>query len=184
MFNIGGGEMIVIFLLALLVLGPERLPKAMGQLGRAVAQMRRLSSGFQDEIRRAMDPMDAPFRPGEQTLTGPAPSVTDEVRVVSTGADEPAPATPEPATPEPTGSVDLDPATPGDRATAEDRSDLLAKEPTADHPDHPDHPDRPDDPAAQPEADPVELEADPAPRGSVTPLRPRLDEGGGDRATG
>ena len=87
MFNIGGGEMVVIFLLALLVLGPERLPKAMGQVGRAVAQMRKLSSGFQDEIRRAMDPIEAPFRPGEQTLPGPMPSITDEVRVVAT-ADE------------------------------------------------------------------------------------------------
>lgn len=89
MFNVGSGEMLVIFLLALLVLGPERLPKAMGQVGRAVAQMRRLSSGFQDEIRRAMDPIEAPFRPGEQTLHGPVPSITDEVRVVNT---EPEPA--------------------------------------------------------------------------------------------
>lgn len=83
MFNIGGGEMVVIFLLALLVLGPERLPKAMGQVGRTVAQLRRMSSGFQDEIRRAMDPMDAPFRPGEQTLHGPVDAPGDEVRVVS-----------------------------------------------------------------------------------------------------
>lgn len=90
MFNIGGGEMVAIFLLALLVLGPERLPKAMGQVGKAVAQMRKLSSGFQDEIRRAMDPIEAPFRPGEQTLSGPMPAVTDEVRVVATDTDPPA----------------------------------------------------------------------------------------------
>lgn len=88
MFNIGGGEMVVIFLLALLVLGPERLPKAMGQVGRAVAQMRKLSSGFQDEIRRAMDPIEAPFRPGEETLSGPMPAATDEVKVVNTGKDD------------------------------------------------------------------------------------------------
>lgn len=85
MFNVGGGEMVVIFLLALIVLGPERLPKAMGQVGRAVGQLRRMSSGFQDEIRRAMDPDDAPFRPGEEVLHGPPPGVEDEVRVV--GAD-------------------------------------------------------------------------------------------------
>ncbi len=107
MFNIGSGEMLVIFLLALIVLGPERLPKAMGQVGRAVAQMRKLSSGFQDEIRRAMDPMDAPFRPGEETLTGPMPAATEEVRVVNAaepgdGASataEPGPAEPAPAEP-------------------------------------------------------------------------------------
>ena len=85
MFNIGSGELLVLLLLGLLVLGPERLPKAMGQVGRYVAQMRKLSSGFQDEIKRAMDPHDAPFRPGEERL---APgNVADEVRVV--GADPP-----------------------------------------------------------------------------------------------
>lgn len=159
MFNIGGGEMVVIFLLALLVLGPERLPKAMGQVGRAVAQMRKLSSGFQDEIRRAMDPMDAPFRPGEQTLTGPVPSVTDEVKVVST----------DPAQPD--GPTDPDPVSP---------SDLLAKPPVADHPDDPTAPT-----AVEPETDALVVEPDP--RSTVTPLRPRLDEAdgdGGDRATG
>lgn len=90
----GGGEIFVILLLALLVLGPERLPKAMGQVGRYVAQLRRMSSGFQDEIRRAMDLDDAPFRPGEQTLKGPtramgtaAGSFDDEVRVIG-GDDE------------------------------------------------------------------------------------------------
>lgn len=91
MFNVGSGEMVVIFLLALIVLGPERLPRAMGQVGKYVAQMRKLSSGFQDEIRRAMDPIEAPFRPGEETLSGPVPAVTDEVKVVHS-ADEPAPA--------------------------------------------------------------------------------------------
>lgn len=85
MFNVGGGELVVILLLGLLVLGPERLPKAMGQVGRWVSQLRKLSTGFQDEIRRAMDPDDVPFRPGEETLR-PA-GVDEEVRVV--GADPP-----------------------------------------------------------------------------------------------
>lgn len=103
MFNIGSGEMVVIFLLALIVLGPERLPKAMGQVGRAVAQMRKLSSGFQDEIRRAMDPMNAPFRPGEEVLSGPVPAADEEVRVVNAGE-----ATEVSAEADPTGPVVLD----------------------------------------------------------------------------
>lgn len=86
MFNVGGGEMFAIFLLALLILGPERLPKAMGEVGRWVAQLRRMSSGFQDEIRRAMDPDDAPFRPGEERIYPKAapepPPEIDEVKVV------------------------------------------------------------------------------------------------------
>jgi Tat protein translocase TatB subunit len=45
----------VIFLVALIVLGPDRLPKAAKQLGRAVAEFRKVSSGFQDEVKRALD---------------------------------------------------------------------------------------------------------------------------------
>ncbi|HMJ78421.1 MAG TPA: Sec-independent protein translocase protein TatB [Iamia sp.] len=172
MFNIGGGEMVVIFLLALLVLGPERLPKAMGQVGRAVGQMRKLSSGFQDEIRRAMDPIEAPFRPGEESLKSLRPPITDEVRVVATEDDVVAaeatntPAEGEPAFPD---LAKADPAAPD-----------LAKAPVADDPTA--------DAALGVEPDTEALVVDdtrPAPRrGNVTPLRPRPDDGDADQATG
>lgn len=88
MFNVGGGEMFAILLLALLVLGPERLPKAMAEVGKWVGQLRRMSSGFQDELKKAMDaanPLadgDAPFAPGEESLPALPPGVEEEVRVV------------------------------------------------------------------------------------------------------
>jgi sec-independent protein translocase protein TatB len=62
MFNVGGGELLVILLLALIVLGPQRLPGAARQLGRAVGEIRRLSSGFQSELRAALDESDEPPR--------------------------------------------------------------------------------------------------------------------------
>src|SRR3972149_5216026 len=40
MFNIGGGEFLVIALVALIVLGPQRLPDAARQAGRAMAELR------------------------------------------------------------------------------------------------------------------------------------------------
>lgn len=90
MFNVGGGEMLAVLLLALLVLGPERLPKAMGEVGKWVAQLRRLSSGFQDELKKAMDTPpdgDTPFAPGEESLPALAPGVEEEVRVVHSAGD-------------------------------------------------------------------------------------------------
>ncbi len=44
----------MILVVALLVLGPNRLPEAARQVGRAMAEMRRMSAGFQAEIRDAM----------------------------------------------------------------------------------------------------------------------------------
>jgi sec-independent protein translocase protein TatB len=55
MFNVGGGEVLVILLLALIVLGPDKLPEFSRKVGRAVHEVRRLSSGFQSEMRQAMD---------------------------------------------------------------------------------------------------------------------------------
>ena len=73
MLNVGPAEMVVIFLVALLVLGPNKLPEAARQLGRAAAELRRLSSGFQDEMREAMrEPLPTlPPLPAEAEV-GPA----------------------------------------------------------------------------------------------------------------
>ncbi len=55
MFNVGGGEIIVILLLALLVLGPDKLPSTAKKVGRFLHEIRRMTSGFEQEVRKAMD---------------------------------------------------------------------------------------------------------------------------------
>lgn len=59
MFNIGPAEVMVVLLIALLVLGPTKLPDAARQVGRALGQLRSLSAGFQAEMRDALkEPVD------------------------------------------------------------------------------------------------------------------------------
>jgi sec-independent protein translocase protein TatB len=55
MFNVGGPEVLVILLVALVVLGPQQLPKAVRSVGSAMAELRKLSSGFQAELQSALD---------------------------------------------------------------------------------------------------------------------------------
>ena len=55
MGNLGGGEILVILLVGLLVLGPQRLPTVGRQVARMVTEIRRVSSGFQEEFRAALD---------------------------------------------------------------------------------------------------------------------------------
>lgn len=52
MFGIGLPELLLIMMLALLVLGPQRLPEAARMIGRAYAQLRRASEEFQRTIRQ------------------------------------------------------------------------------------------------------------------------------------
>jgi sec-independent protein translocase protein TatB len=53
-FSLGGGEVVVVLIVALLVLGPDRIPGAARQLGKWIAQLRNLSSGVQSELREAL----------------------------------------------------------------------------------------------------------------------------------
>jgi sec-independent protein translocase protein TatB len=55
MFNVGGGELFVILLLALIVLGPDKLPGAMRTVGQWVGEARKMASGFQDQMNAALD---------------------------------------------------------------------------------------------------------------------------------
>lgn len=55
MFNVGAGELLVILLIALLVLGPDKLPETARKIGNVMGELRRMSSGFQNEMRAAMD---------------------------------------------------------------------------------------------------------------------------------
>ncbi len=48
----------VILLVALLILGPDQLPKAMRTFGNVMAEIRKVSGGFQNEMRKAMDTLD------------------------------------------------------------------------------------------------------------------------------
>jgi sec-independent protein translocase protein TatB len=58
--NLGPEKLALVFAIALIVLGPNKLPEAARTLGRFVAEFRRISGGFQAEIRDALnDPKDA-----------------------------------------------------------------------------------------------------------------------------
>jgi sec-independent protein translocase protein TatB len=59
MFNVGGMELLAISLVALVVLGPDRLPAAIRQVGAAVGKVRQLTDGFQVDLRAAVAEVEA-----------------------------------------------------------------------------------------------------------------------------
>jgi sec-independent protein translocase protein TatB len=52
--NFSPEKLFLVGVIALMVLGPNRLPQAARSLGRLVATMRRMSQGFREEVRTAM----------------------------------------------------------------------------------------------------------------------------------
>lgn len=71
MGSIGLPEILVVLVVALVVLGPTRLPEAARQLGKAMSELRRMSAGLQAEVRDAFDdPLPA--------VPPPPPSQSDD----------------------------------------------------------------------------------------------------------
>jgi sec-independent protein translocase protein TatB len=54
-FNLQGSELVIILLLALVVLGPEKLPDAMRKMGQFYGELRKMSNSFQKEFKAAVD---------------------------------------------------------------------------------------------------------------------------------
>lgn len=55
MFNLSGSEIVIILLLALVILVPDKLPDFMRKAGRTWGELRRMSNSFQDEVRKGFD---------------------------------------------------------------------------------------------------------------------------------
>ena len=74
MLNLSTGELLVIAVIALVVLGPERLPGAARQAGRAIAELRKMSNGFQREMQDAMREPTPTLPPLPQEAETPKPA--------------------------------------------------------------------------------------------------------------
>jgi TatA/E family protein of Tat protein translocase len=79
MFGLGFPEIIVILAVALIVLGPKRLPELAQSLGKALKEFRKATSevrdGIEKDIRSSRDePQQSPPAPEIQSLLDKAPS--------------------------------------------------------------------------------------------------------------
>ena len=55
MFNLQGSEIVVILLLALVILGPEKLPDAIRKFAQTYGELKKMGTGFQSEFRSVLD---------------------------------------------------------------------------------------------------------------------------------
>jgi sec-independent protein translocase protein TatB len=60
-FGVGLPEMLVIFVVAIIVFGPDRLPDFARQAGRMVRQLKRFTDAARDDIRAELGPEFADF---------------------------------------------------------------------------------------------------------------------------
>ncbi len=136
MFNLSGSEMVFLLLLALIILGPEKLPDAVRRFGKGYAEFKKMSVGFQSELKSALD---EPMREMRETADALKNAVNfdfdgdgdidqdDADAAAAAAADEPAP-TDAAAADEP---APTDDAATDDAATDTATTELTETEPTS-----------------------------------------------------
>jgi sec-independent protein translocase protein TatB len=73
MFEVGFSELLVIFVLALIVLGPEKLPRLAQQVGRWVGRARAMAKQFRDQLEEEVNVAEAnKWKPSPQPEPTPA----------------------------------------------------------------------------------------------------------------
>lgn len=61
MFDVGIGEALVLVVLALIIFGPDQLPKAAAQAGRALRQLRTMANSAKQDLQDGLGPEFADF---------------------------------------------------------------------------------------------------------------------------
>lgn len=84
MFNLGGMELVAVALVALVVLGPDRLPGAVRQVGSVLGQLRQISHGFRVDLTAAIERAEAEAEADARSSgRGASSSEGDEPRPVT-----------------------------------------------------------------------------------------------------
>lgn len=138
MFDVGAGELLVIIIVAVVVIGPKDLPLAMRTAGRWIGKMRRMSahfrSGIDTMVREAeLEDMEKKWKAQNEEIMRRSAALTEAEAgaPVMTGpppVDTPTAETPAPVTPPVAAALSEAPA--ADTPPIEPATDPLAQLPT------------------------------------------------------
>lgn len=62
MFNIGPWELALILLVALIVVGPGKLPEVAKSIGKGINEFKKVTTGYKKEFQDAMDGVESPVK--------------------------------------------------------------------------------------------------------------------------
>ena len=84
-----GSEIMFLLIIGLVVLGPEKLPDAIRRVGRLYAELKRMSSGVQKDLRQVMDEPIKEFMKTANTAKSLFTDTTNELHAAAKEIVEP-----------------------------------------------------------------------------------------------
>ena len=128
---IGGTELLLILVIALIVFGPRKLPEIGKSMGRMMAEFRRASNEFKRTIEDEVEAEKVPPPPIPADITPPAAydPVTETSSAPAVAPAAPAPEQPAAVTPAPAASAPVTPAAPEEPTVSRDAVPPTAPEP-------------------------------------------------------
>jgi Tat protein translocase TatB subunit len=109
MFNIGSQELLVILIIALIVVGPQRLPELSRSIGKGLREFRKVQDEVKDMVKIDLEPEPTPVqrKPASPTAPGvhrtPKPATAPTVEATPPIPPEGSPTAEEPAMTSPMG---------------------------------------------------------------------------------
>ena len=95
MFGIGSSELLVILVVALIVIGPSKLPEIMRVIGKGMAEFRRVSNDVRSTLEAEIDRADQEHHQAEsnqETTTAAATAVGEPSAAAADGSSKQTPA--------------------------------------------------------------------------------------------
>src|SRR5262245_62043259 len=96
MFDIGPGELVLVAIIGLLVLGPQRLPKVAAEIGKWVGRARRTATQLRRQLEREIElsELEKPLSPPPPSASSPPSAAQQPASVAQpTGEVPPGPGT-------------------------------------------------------------------------------------------
>ena len=125
--NIGAPELIIILVIALLILGPGKLPEVGASLGKSIREFRKASTDLQESVNVNVDTSPLPATPVAAAPVAAAPIVAAPVAPVQAAPVAPAPPPVVPAPVDvPAGGLDAGPTAAEPAAPASDSTTVAS----------------------------------------------------------
>lgn len=92
MFGLGFGELILIFLIALIFIGPKKLPELAKGLGKGIREFQNAAKGFSDQLQETQNQIQNEINKDEKVAN--APQQLEDLKTASPESEENPPASP------------------------------------------------------------------------------------------